>query len=251
MVASADVEALREAQAALSLLAQQEVADLVSTIVAEADPAAARDVLVQLVPQLAAEYGDAAVALAATWFEQVYGVPAVIAAPLDRAVLEQAIRYPAGHLWTPGGEPAGATAIDPLTNALAGKVDAWVKQGVRDTVRESAWSHDMGWARVPRGAKTCAWCLILASRGAVYRSRQSATTADGGERYHGHCDCTAVAVRGPDEYPDGYDPDALYNDLYLPARNAAGSGDIESIAAAMRESFPDMVTDGHVSTDDG
>lgn len=251
MVASADVEALREAQAALSLLAQQEVADLVSTIVAEADPAAARDVLVQLVPQLAAEYGDAAVALAATWFEQVYGVPAVIAAPLDRAVLEQAIRYPAGHLWTPGGEPAGATAIDPLTNALAGKVDAWVKQGVRDTVRESAWSHDMGWARVPRGAKTCAWCLILASRGAVYRSRQSATTADGGERYHGHCDCTAVAVRGPDEYPDGYDPDALYNDLYLPARTAAGSGDIESIAAAMRERFPDMVTDGHVSTDDG
>ncbi len=251
MVASADVEDLRVAQAALSDLAQQEVADLVSTVVAEADPAAARNLLVQLVPQLAADYGEAAAALAATWFEQVYGISAVIAAPLDRAVLEQAIRYPAGHLWTPAGEPAGAAAIDPLTNALAGKVDAWVKHGVRDTVRESAWSNDMGWARVPKGAKTCAWCLILASRGAVYRSEKSASSRQDGERYHGHCDCAAIAVRSDGDYPDGYDPDALYNDLYLPARNAAGSGDIESIAAAMRESFPDMVTDGHVSTDDG
>ena len=44
-------------------------------------------------------------------------------------------------------------------------------------------------ARVPTGHETCTFCLMLASRGAVYHSRQSA-----GEfrHFHRHCDCKVV-----------------------------------------------------------
>lgn len=44
-------------------------------------------------------------------------------------------------------------------------------------------------ARVPTGTETCAFCLILASRGAVYHSRK---TAGERGRFHRGCDCKVV-----------------------------------------------------------
>lgn len=58
-----------------------------------------------------------------------------------------------------------------------------------------------GWARVLSGAENCAWCAMLASRGPVFKSEQTATQVVGsrgtralGEDYHDKCDCTAVLV---------------------------------------------------------
>lgn len=48
--------------------------------------------------------------------------------------------------------------------------------------------------RVARGA-TCSFCLMLATRGAVYLT---AETAGQGRRYHAHCDCTVELVVGKD-----------------------------------------------------
>ena len=46
------------------------------------------------------------------------------------------------------------------------------------------------WRRVPEfGA--CPWCLMLATRGAVYRSQTTAKTARGKSAYHRHCKCRA------------------------------------------------------------
>lgn len=44
-------------------------------------------------------------------------------------------------------------------------------------------------ARVPTGFETCAFCLMLASRGAVYHSRK---TAGEWGRFHRGCDCKVV-----------------------------------------------------------
>lgn len=62
------------------------------------------------------------------------------------------------------------------------------------------------WARVPGGAETCTFCLMLASRGFVYNSEKS---AEG--RYHGHpgCDCRIVCSWDADSV-EGYDPQELY-----------------------------------------
>lgn len=84
--------------------------------------------------------------------------------------------------------------------------------------RRDPYSEDVRWARVPTGEETCDFCIMLASRGPVYLSEESA----GGDpdHYHPHCDCRIVPFWGTYEIGpsrrgslmsiEGYDPDALY-----------------------------------------
>jgi len=50
---------------------------------------------------------------------------------------------------------------------------------------------------------------MLASRGPVYRS---ASTAGDGAHYHDRCSCVPTQIWDGDDLPNGYDPDALYED---------------------------------------
>lgn len=63
------------------------------------------------------------------------------------------------------------------------------------------------YARVPTGAETCDFCLMLASRGFVYHSASSAAV----DHTHSACDCRVMCGFPGDEVED-YDPDALYRD---------------------------------------
>ena len=63
--------------------------------------------------------------------------------------------------------------------------------------------------RVPRGSETCPFCVMLASRGAVYYSRDTAGARRG--HYHSNCDCEILPVffaRGQKENDtvEGHDP---------------------------------------------
>ena len=62
------------------------------------------------------------------------------------------------------------------------------------------------WARVPVG-ETCEFCVMLASRGFVYLTRETASL--GGGFHNGRCDCNVVPSWG-ERHIAGYDPDALY-----------------------------------------
>lgn len=76
---------------------------------------------------------------------------------------------------------------------LSRRVAGTVMGRSRNTVVLSAAAAGSGWCRVPeRGA--CWFCLMLASRGAVYRSRDTALGSRG--RYHAHCRCVAAEVVG-------------------------------------------------------
>lgn len=59
------------------------------------------------------------------------------------------------------------------------------------------------YARVPDGAETCDFCLMLASRGFVYESEAAASHA------HSGCDCRTVPSWGA-RGVEGYDPKAIY-----------------------------------------
>ena len=64
------------------------------------------------------------------------------------------------------------------------------------------------WARVPAGAETCMWCIMLASRGFAYLSEESASHS------HAHCDCRIVpSWDKKNPAVQGYDP-ALYYDMW-------------------------------------
>lgn len=54
----------------------------------------------------------------------------------------------------------------------------------------------LGWARVARGGHTCAFCLLLVSRGPVYKSE-----ATGAFESHPACDCIAVPVYDKGNWP--------------------------------------------------
>ena len=78
-------------------------------------------------------------------------------------------------------------------------------------------------ARVPTGTETCTFCLMLASRGAVYHSRK---TAGEWGRFHRGCDCKVVpSFEGdPDaELVQGVKPKELY-DLYKQFKEIDGYG---------------------------
>ena len=71
-----------------------------------------------------------------------------------------------------------------------------IENGKRDTRKPK-------FARVPTGAETCDFCLMLASRGYVYASQVGASHA------HSGCDCRVVPSWGKATV-QGYDPQAVH-----------------------------------------
>jgi len=64
---------------------------------------------------------------------------------------------------------------------------------------------DIAFARVPTGAETCTYCMMLASRGFAYRSEESAGHAD-----HRGCNCLIIAGIHGSSYVEGVDVDEQY-----------------------------------------
>lgn len=73
------------------------------------------------------------------------------------------------------------------------------------------------YARVPTGAETCGFCIMLASRGFDYTSKEAAGSLG---HYHASCDCRIVASWDNLEV-ENYDPDAYY-EIYEEARTRLG-----------------------------
>lgn len=95
---------------------------------------------------------------------------------------------------------------------LLNRVDFEVKRAAGQCVLENARRDPKSqrWARVPTGAETCQFCLMLASRGFVYLSAEKAGKDSDGH-YHANCDCRIVPGFD-DTQIEGYDPHALYQD---------------------------------------
>lgn len=151
---------------------------------------------------------------------------------MDPATAEQVHAATAWALQTkkiPGGA-SGAESLHRLVGVLA----RLVNQPARDTVRESALRAGVAWARVPT-AKACAFCLMLASRGAVYESKSVALEASGrrgsrpeGASYHDNCNCRAI-----ESYSDADLPQIvrdLEDEWYEVTDKAIGSGEKQRAA---------------------
>lgn len=73
----------------------------------------------------------------------------------------------------------------------------------RSAAAKAGNSYGVRFARVPQGGDTCTFCAMLASRGFVYWSRETAGEFD---HYHRNCRCLIVPDDGSGEV-EGYDPD--------------------------------------------
>lgn len=88
-----------------------------------------------------------------------------------------------------GGQPP-VQAMDNAAVKLAGAASRLAQQGARQAVLRSVKAdHEaLGWARITSGSP-CAFCAMLASRGPVYKTEQSAAF-----EAHNHCMCVAMPV---------------------------------------------------------
>jgi hypothetical protein len=105
---------------------------------------------------------------------------------------------------------SGATpekAVERAAVTESGNASRLALEGGRSVIDQTVQEDDeaIGWARVT-DADPCPWCLMLASRGATYRSAESAGGAknsqfigDGQFKFHDHCGCAVVAVWDPDD----------------------------------------------------
>lgn len=105
----------------------------------------------------------------------------------------------------------GETDPDPaaVQAKLEGVMNRLVRQPANQTVWNATEAAGTRYARMPRGdAKTCPWCLMLASRGAVYSkgtvvdTTTRAANRPPGVSYHDDCRCVSVEVRTADDLPE-------------------------------------------------
>ncbi|GMA33514.1 hypothetical protein [Litorihabitans aurantiacus] len=185
MVPAPLVAELRAAQQGLVRLTDADITEFFRSMDLRR-PEQTRDLLIEFVALLVAQNGLAGAAAAADWFEEAREaerVPGTYrAGPADLALeddVESAVRYSAGHLWSPTPEL--------MLPSMLKEVSKLVLAPARETVVRS--SEDdrraVGWQRVTR-AGSCKFCRMLASRGAVYRERTVDFAA------HGFCGCAAI-----------------------------------------------------------
>ena len=155
-------------------------------------------------------YGEAASSLAAEWYDieasnagKVLPV-AITETTYNPEQIDKVARYQASKLI--------AGDIEGFIDRCAEYIENNTKRSLNNTIMANV-SRDTGngvrFARVPTGFETCAFCYMLASRGAVYHSRY---TAGEQNHYHRRCDCKIVP--GFEDDPDaaiveGYDPQGM------------------------------------------
>lgn len=198
------MSAFRQNNQALVELARRDLTTFWAALNVQGSPILVRDALLDFFPELIAAYGDAAALLAADFYDELRDVPpsatrfaATLAAPPDSAQATAAARWGLGPLFVADPDPVQA-----LLN-LSGVTQRLVLQSGRDTVSAASFRDPVrtGYARVPTGAQTCRFCVMLASRGAIYAD---AASAGEGNKYHGDCDCVPTPIRSLADYPEGH-----------------------------------------------
>ena len=153
------------------------------------------------------EADKAAASLAAQWYDaqgKAAGMRldrAVTSVAFDEATVERVAHYQAQKL-EDGDIPGFVEMCSELVgNDAVRSLNATI---MRNAARDKR--RGVKFARVTSGRNTCPWCLMLAGRGAVYHTRESAGAMG---RFHRHCSCKIVPSFSGDKYEvlvEGHDP---------------------------------------------
>ena len=173
-------------------------------------------------------YDSAAASLAAEWYDKQAAdsgarLPAAVTATTyNPETVDETARYQAKKL-AKGDLRGFAEYCGELgrNDVLRSLNETIMRNAARDRKR------GVRFARVPTGAETCTYCLMLASRGAVYHSRKTA-----GEFRHFHRRCDCKVVPGFEDDPDaelveGVRPKELHG-LWLQFKEIDDSADLSA-----------------------
>lgn len=265
MLSSANVAAYSSAIDGLSTLATRDVKAVLDSL-SGSNPAAFRDALVEALPDILDPYGIMAGEVAAQWYMELREASGVVeifsASPAlapDRERSEVLARWAVAPLFN----QSDSTVL----SLLSGGVQRLVAGTGRDTIRDNVLRDPVkvGYSRIPR-AGCCAFCALLAGRGAVYRTAEAAggvvgrgvtaastagkvggqgagvkargTLAVGASKYHDHCHCVAAPVFSGDQFAvESRDKYRAMYDESLVAGGKTGAISTKGTLALMRENF--------------
>lgn len=166
----------RQAVADLARLAQRDLFALWARI-ARLPRAAQITALSEGLPIIGDEYGTAAAALAADWYEALRARRVKGTFVATMADLPEQERWDSMARWATGKTETEALLAGGLQRSVA---DMHRLTVVRSSIEDP---RARGWQRIG-GGSSCDFCQMLIGRGAVY------TTADFAS--HDHCNCAAV-----------------------------------------------------------
>lgn len=164
-----------------------------------------RDAAIEALSDAAAVEGDMAQALAAQLFDEICAAEGIDAEPgqlfadvIDEGWIAEKVHWHARAL-----VKGNRSKFDGECRKLA---DFYVKRCAFENTVRNCDANRVRYARVPTGSETCPWCMMLASRGFVYSSEESASHGK-----HVGCDCIVLPGRGGTSHMDatqiaGYDP---------------------------------------------
>ncbi|MDQ0793564.1 hypothetical protein [Streptomyces sp. B1I3] len=210
MATATAVAEFKTAQSNIATLAERELRDFFLDLDFR-NIVSTTNALEIFMPALVAEYGEIGAAVAVDFYDELREgslatkpFRAVMGELPEQKAVQASVRWAVTPLFQAESNPA--QALSNLTEVN----DRFVKATARNTIFTSAQKDTSraSFARVPSGSKSCEFCLMLASRGAVYANEKSAGDT---KKFHGHCDCQIIPMWDGDEYPAGYSPDELYD----------------------------------------
>lgn len=172
---------------------------------------------IEVVHALVEQYGEASAALAADYYEGERAeagaegdFTAQLPDPPPREQTEASLRWATKDVWPRDPEAPGTTQALPVDQRLEaaqrkalGAVEKLVLDQGRATVREAVQRdrRAIGYARAA-ALGACAFCRLMASRGAVYKDLDSVgreanarfTGADSVIKFHDYCRCQPIPV---------------------------------------------------------
>lgn len=208
MPTTAEIAEIQRVIEDVVLVVQREIRSAFS-VIDISDPRLATDDLLEFVPAVIDMWGDVAATAAADWYDDVRPVvsryAAVLAPHLPAEQVDAMVRWAVTPGWQAGDWDAA------LRNLEAG-ASRLTRDQARNTTRRNSLADPAAGAfvRVARPG-ACPFCLMLASRGAVYASEESATTVgtgrvrgtrQAGQSFHDNCRCFPSPVFTDDDIPD-------------------------------------------------
>lgn len=181
---------------------------------------------------IATKYGEAATELTAQMYDAVAlaeGKTLEAAYPAATATYDDVARTVVGTLKTTGNAEAIGAAVSRL-----------VKMAGVDTTMQNALRDGAEWAWIPRGM-TCAFCVMLASRGWTPASRD-AIKGGHAEHIHANCDCTYAIRFNSSSDVRGYRPEQ-YREMYDSADGRTGRQKLNSMRREFYERNKEVIND--------
>lgn len=187
------------------------------------------EALIEYAHALVTKYGEGSAELACQMYDEIAelsGARVPSAVPASTASYDETARAINGSLLqSPSGQK--------LTQVAS----RLVKQAGADTTLQNAIRDGSEWAWISSG-DTCAFCLVLSSRG-WQKASKKLLKSNHAEHIHANCDCQFAVRFGGKGDVEGYDPEEFRNKYY--SYSGSPSEKINAMRRANREKNKDKI----------